>query len=329
MPIAQTLTEFIIERQHHHPGATGEFTRLLGAITTAAKIVNREVNKAGLVDILGAAGAENVQGEAQQKLDVYANRVFAEVLQSGGECRAIASEEEEEVRVLDGPVNHSKYLVAIDPLDGSGNIDVNVSIGTIFAIYRREDPLQHVTDAEFLIPGRDLVASGYVLYGSSTMLVYTSGSGVNGFTLDPSIGEFCLSHPQMRMPETGQIYSMNEGNLNDTTPAVQHYVQLCRERRYKARYIGSLVADFHRNLLKGGIYLYPATAESPRGKLRLLYECNPLAFLVEQAGGLAIDGKQSILDIQPEALHQRVPLIIGSVQMVRDFLAMTTAAENK
>lgn len=328
MPISQTLTEFIIERQHHHPGATGEFTRLLGAITTAAKIVNREVNKAGLVDILGAVGAENVQGEAQQKLDVYANRVFAEVLQSGGECRAIASEEEEEVRVLDGPVNHSKYLVAIDPLDGSGNIDVNVSIGTIFAIYRREDPMQHVTDAEFLIPGRELVASGYVLYGSSTMLVYTSGSGVNGFTLDPSIGEFCLSHPQMQMPELGQIYSMNEGNLNDTTPAVQQYIHLCQQRRYKARYIGSLVADFHRNLLKGGIYLYPATAESPRGKLRLLYECNPLAFLVEQAGGLATDGENPILDLQPEALHQRVPLIIGSKQMVQDFLALR-GADNK
>ena len=325
MPIAQTLTEFIIERQTHHPGATGEFTRLLGAITTAAKIVNREVNKAGLVDILGAAGAENVQGEAQQKLDVYANRVFAEILQSGGECRAIASEEEEEVRVLDGPVNNSKYLVAIDPLDGSGNIDVNVSIGTIFAIYRRRDATAGVSEDEFLIPGRELVASGYVLYGSSTMLVYTSGMGVNGFTLDPSIGEFCLSHPQMRMPENGSIYSMNEGNLNDAPEEIRTYIDQCRNRQYKARYIGSLVADFHRNLLKGGIYIYPSTRETPNGKLRLLYECNPLAFLVEQAGGMAIDGERNILDLQPNALHQRVPLIIGSVQMVRDFIECRAA----
>ncbi|MCE2495953.1 MAG: class 1 fructose-bisphosphatase [Flavobacteriales bacterium] len=314
----QTLSEFIIERQAELPHATGEFTRLFGDITIAAKVVNREVNKAGLVDILGAAGSGNIQGEEQQKLDVFANTLFMDLLRNGGECRAIASEEYDDIVVLDGIADDGKYLVSIDPLDGSSNIDVNVSIGTIFSIFRRKKFEGPVTVDEFFRPGTEQVAAGYVIYGSSTMLVYTSGKGVNGFTLDSSIGEFCLSHPNMKIPEDGSIYSINEGNLFSAPKGVQDYVHKCKERQYSARYIGSLVADFHRNLLKGGIYMYPSTEKAPNGKLRLLYECSPLAFLIEQAGGYASDGNQRIMEIVPTDLHQRVPYYVGSPKMVAE-----------
>ncbi len=313
----KTLSEFIIERQSQFPFATGDFTRLFSDITIAAKIVNREVNKAGLVDILGEYGEQNVQGEAQQKLDVYANNVFKDMLRSGGECRAIASEEDDDIVILDGPGYDAKYLVAMDPLDGSSNIDVNVSIGTIFSIYRRKNFDGELKADEFLRHGTEQIAAGYVIYGSSTMLVYTSGKGVNGFTLDPSIGEFCLSHPDMKIPDSGKIYSINEGNLLSCSEGVQAYIKECREEGLTARYIGSLVADFHRNLLKGGIYIYPANTKSPNGKLRLLYECNPLAMIAEEAGGMASDGCSRIMDLDTVELHQRVPYFIGSKSMVK------------
>lgn len=322
----KTLGEFIIEKQADFPYAKGELTRLLSSLRLAAKIVNREVNRAGLVgEILGAAGSDNIQGEAQQKLDVYADNQFIFALKARGEVAGVASEENDDIIVFDDEVGrHGKYVVLIDPLDGSSNIDVNVSIGTIFSIYRRITPEgQPVTQKDFLQPGRKQAAAGYIVYGSSTMLVYTSGNGVNGFTLDPSLGTFCLSHPDIKLPKDGTIYSINEGNYNQLEPAVQQYIRYCQEvdkntsRPYSARYIGSLVADFHRNLLKGGIYIYPGTAKAPDGKLRLLYECNPLAFLAEQAGGMATNGKINIMDIEPQKLHQRVPLFIGSENMVK------------
>ena len=314
-----TLADFIEERQAEFPHSTGELSRLLTAIRIAAKIVNREVNKAGLVeDILGAQGTENVQGEQQQKLDVVANDLFISSMRNQGEVCAVASEEDDDIIVFDGERSRNgHYVVSIDPLDGSSNIDVNVSIGTIFSIYRRLDAKKPVTKSDFMQPGREQVAAGYVIYGSSTMLVYTTGHGVNGFTLDPSIGTFCLSHPNMTTPDDGSIYSVNEGNYNDFSPAVKAYIEHCKAKKIGARYIGSLVADFHRNLLKGGIYFYPATQKAPAGKLRLLYEANPLALIVEQAGGSATDGTQRILDIVPTELHQRTPLFIGSRSMVK------------
>jgi fructose-1,6-bisphosphatase I len=318
-----TLGQFIIERQADFPYAKGELSRLLRDIGIAAKMVNREVNKAGLVDILGDYGNTNVQGETVKKLDVYANEQFIAALSSGGETCAVASEENEEMVPINSAVaKNAKYVVAIDPLDGSSNIDVNVSIGTIFSIYRRTT-LSGVSNlSDFMQKGTEQVAAGYIIYGSSTMLVYTTGKGVNGFTLDPSIGEFCLSHPDMKVPRQGFIYSINEGNYAHFPDGVKKYIKFCQEeddktkRPYSSRYIGSLVADFHRNLLKGGIYIYPATAKSPKGKLRLMYECNPLAFIIEQAGGKASDGFNRILDIQPTSLHQRTPLFIGSPDMV-------------
>ena len=315
-----TLSEFILDRQHEFPHATGELSRILGAVELAAKVVSREVNKAGLAeDILGAMGNENVQGEQQQKLDVVANELFMNAMKGQGEVAGVASEEDEHYVVFETErARQGKYIVTMDPLDGSSNIDVNVSIGTIFSIYRRVSTGEHLMPEDFLQPGTAQVAAGYVIYGSSTMLVYTTGHGVNGFTLDPSIGTFCLSHPDMRTPEQGKIYSVNEGNYNDFSEGVRAYIDACKERRYSARYIGSLVADFHRNLLKGGIYFYPGTTKAPNGKLRLLYEGNPLAFLVEQAGGLASDGARRILEIQPEELHQRCPLFIGSKAMVEE-----------
>lgn len=322
----KTLGEFIIEKQSDFPYAKGELTRLLSSLRLAAKVVNREVNKAGLVgEILGAAGSENVQGEAQQKLDVYANDQFIYALKARGEVGGVASEENDDIIVFDDEVGRNgKYVVLMDPLDGSSNIDVNVSIGTIFSIYRRiTDEGKPVELKDFMQPGRKQVAAGYVVYGSSTMLVYTSGNGVNGFTLDPSLGTFCLSHPNIRIPENGTIYSINEGNFLQFEKGVQDYIRFCQEndkatsRPYSARYIGSLVADFHRNLLKGGIYIYPGTTKAPEGKLRLLYECNPLSFLAEQAGGLATNGKMPIMDIDPKQLHQRVPFFIGSKNMVQ------------
>lgn len=318
-----TLGQFIIERQSDFPFAKGELSRLLRDIGIAAKIVNREVNKAGLVDILGEAGGSNIQGEQVKKLDVYANEQFIAALGSGGETCAVASEENEDLVPIDTLVSkNAKYLVCIDPLDGSSNIDVNVSIGTIFSIYRRKHEEPASILSEFLQKGTEQVAAGYVIYGSSTMMVYTTGKGVNGFTLDPSIGEFCLSHPDIKTPSTGNIYSVNEGNFKHFQDGVKAYLRWCQEedkatgRPYSSRYIGSLVADFHRNLLKGGIYIYPSTKKAPNGKLRLLYECNPLAWIAEQAGGKASDGKNRILEIKPESLHQRVPLFIGSPEMV-------------
>ena len=323
-----TLAEFIVDRQADFQYSTGELSRLLTAIRLAAKFVNREVNKAGLVeDIIGAAGNENVQGEQQQKLDVVANNMFINAMRNQGECCAIASEENDDIIIFENELSRKgKYVVMMDPLDGSSNIDVNVSIGTIFSIYRRLDPSQPVTKADFMQPGTSQVAAGYVIYGSSTMLVYTTGRGVNGFTLDPSIGTFCLSHPDMRTPENGKIYSVNEGNYLDLDPEVRGYVDRCRDRRFSARYIGSLVADFHRNLLKGGIYMYPGTKKAPKGKLRLLYEANPLAFIVEQSGGMASDGDQRIMDIVPTELHQRTPLFIGSTAMVKEAIGAGESA---
>lgn len=319
-----TLSEFIIDRQGDFPYASGDLSRLLSDIGIAAKIVNQQVNKAGLGDILGALSSSNVQGETQQKLDVFADRVFINAFQTGGQVCGIASEENDGYVAFDRELcMKGKYVVLFDPLDGSSNIDVNVSIGTIFSIFRRQSSIGDRANVnDFLQPGLEQVAAGYVIYGSSTMLVYTTGHGVNGFTLEPSIGEFCLSHPNMRIPENGSIYSINEGNLAQVQPGVRAYIDYCKgvdatsNRPYSARYIGSLVADFHRNLIKGGIYIYPSTQKAPNGKLRLLYENNPLAFIAEQAGGLATDGKRRILEIPPTELHQRTPLFIGSKNMV-------------
>jgi len=328
-----TLNEFVIERQNEFPYAKGELTRLLSHIGIAAKVVNREVNKAGLVDILGELGSENVQGETQKKLDVFADEKFINALRASGECCGIASEENQDIVTFDEDLaKDGKYIVTMDPLDGSSNIDVNVSIGTIFAIYRRLSPVGHKANMnDFLQEGTKQVAAGYVIYGSSTMLVYTTGRGVNGFTLDPSIGEFCLSHKDIKTPQTGNIYSINEGNYIKFHEGVKKYLKYCQEsdvetnRPFTSRYIGSLVADFHRNLLKGGIFLYPSTASHIDGKLRLLYECNPIAFLAEQSGGRATDGRGNrILDIKPASLHQRVPFYVGSRQMVdraEDFIS--------
>lgn len=320
----QTLNRFIIERQEEYPNAKGDLSRLLHHVGIAAKIVHREVNKAGLVDILGEAGKENVQGENQQKLDVFADLHFIDALKASGECCGIASEENEDIIIFEDEMGkNGKYIFLMDPLDGSSNIDVNVSIGTIFSIYKRITPSGEIAKVEdFLQEGNKQVAAGYVIYGSSTMLVYTTGNGVNGFTLDPSIGEFCLSHPDIKTPKKGRIYSINEGNYINFPLGVKKYIKYCQEkdkrtsRPYTSRYIGSLVADFHRNLLKGGIFIYPQTNSNTNGKLRLIYECNPIAFVAEQAGGKATDGTQSILSIKPESLHQRVPFYTGSHNMV-------------
>jgi len=320
----KTLGEFIVEKQHDFPHATGELTSLISAIKLGAKIIHRDINKAGLVDILGASGAENVQGEQQMKLDLYANEKLKAALKARGIVAGIASEEEDEIVIFEGAEN-GKYVVLMDPLDGSSNIDVNVSVGTIFSIYRRiTPPGTPVTEEDFLQPGNKQVAAGYVVYGSSTMLVYTTGFGVHAFTYDPSLGVFCLSAEKMTFPEKGCTYSINEGNYIRFPQGVKKYLKFCQEedvetqRPYTSRYIGSLVADFHRNLLKGGIYLYPSTASHPKGKLRLLYECNPMAFLAEQAGGKASDGEHRILDLIPETLHQRSPFFVGNDHMVND-----------
>jgi fructose-1,6-bisphosphatase I len=313
-PIGSALDRFIKSRQDEFPYASGELSQLLRDIALASKVVNREVNKAGLIDIMGAIGSVNTGGDQQQKLDVLANIRFSRALMKGGEACALISEESESYIDLN---NTGKYVIAIDPLDGSSNIDVNVSIGTIFSIYRRKSKIgTPIQPEDILQKGSEQVAAGYILYGSSTMLVYTTGHGVNGFTYEPTLGEYFLSHPDMKMPEDGKIYSINEGSYNSFPEPVKRYVQYCKDQNYTGRYIGSLVADFHRNLLKGGIYIYPATAKDPRGKLRLMYECNALAFVAEQAGGKASDGKRRILDIQPESLHQRTPFFVGSRKMV-------------
>tara|TARA_R110002033_G_scaffold170455_2_gene213049 strand:+ start:737 stop:1741 length:1005 start_codon:yes stop_codon:yes gene_type:complete len=319
----KTLGEFIIDNQKHFKYSSGELSRLINSIRLAAKIVNHEVNKAGLVDILGAAGETNIQGEDQQKLDVYANEVFKSALINREIVCGIASEEEDDFITVNGKHNahDNKYVVLIDPLDGSSNIDVNVSVGTIFSIYRRVTPLgMPVKKEDFLQRGNEQVAAGYIVYGTSTMLVYTTGYGVNGFTLNPAIGSFYLSHPNMKFPENGNIFSINEGNYAHFPQGVKDYIKYCQaeegDRPYTFRYIGSMVSDFHRNMIKGGIYIYPASSKAPKGKLRLLYECNPIAFLTEQAGGKATDGFQRIMDIQPKELHERVPIFCGSTKMV-------------
>ena len=320
----QSLGEFIIDKQDDFKFSSGELSRLLSSIKIASKIVNREVNKAGIADILGKAGNENIQGEEQMKLDVFANDIFIDALSHREIVCGIASEENEDFIEIKGNENNAhmnNYVVLIDPLDGSSNVDVNVSVGTIFSIYRRVTPAgTPVKIEDFLQKGVNQVAAGYVIYGSSTMLVYTTGNGVNGFTLDPSVGTYFLSHPNMTYPKTGKIYSVNEGNYAKFPQGVKEYIKYCQEeegnRPYTSRYIGSLVADFHRNMIKGGIYIYPSYAHAPNGKLRLLYECNPMAFLAEQAGAKATNGFQRILEIEPTSLHQRVPFFCGSVEMV-------------
>lgn len=326
-----TLHEFIMDRQADFPFATGELSRLLSDIAVASKIVSNDVRRAGLLeDFLGSEGSTNIQGEEQQKLDVIADNQFIKIFKSGGEVCGIASEENDDFMAFDTEFSKKgKYVVLFDPLDGSSNIDVNVSIGTIFSIFTRTSKIgESATLEDMMQPGDKQIAAGYVLYGSSTMLVYTTGKGVNGFTLDPSIGEFCLSHPNMMMPETGRLYAMNEGNINICDPGIKEYIQsTCQvilegtSKPYSGRYIGSLVADFHRNLIKGGIYIYPSTTVDPEGKLRLLYECNPLAFIAEQAGGLATTGKERILSIVPSRLHQRVPFFVGSRKMVEEAMS--------
>ncbi|WP_313031159.1 class 1 fructose-bisphosphatase [Soonwooa sp.] len=319
----QTLGEFIIEKQDDFRYSSGELSRLLSCIRMASKLVNREVNKAGIADIIGIAGNENIQGEQQQKLDVLANEIFITALSQREVVCGIASEENDDFIEISckGNAHLSKYVVLIDPLDGSSNIDVNVSVGTIFSIYRRiTNPGDPVELKDFLQKGSKQIAAGYVVYGSSTMIVYTTGNGVNGFTLDPAIGTYYLSHKDVKIPTSGKIYSINEGNYAKFPQGVKDYIKYCQEedgdRPYTSRYIGSLVSDFHRNMLKGGIYIYPSTSQSPKGKLRLLYECNPMAMLAEQAGGKASDGFKRILDIEPTELHQRVPFFAGSAAMV-------------
>ncbi|MBS7564918.1 class 1 fructose-bisphosphatase [Mucilaginibacter sp. Bleaf8] len=323
MKAVKTLGQFIIEKQADFPYAKGELSRLLRDIGIAAKVVNREVNKAGLADIIGDAGSVNVQGEGQKKLDVYANEQFISALKSGGECCIVVSEENDECIFIDSEIaKNAKYIIAMDPLDGSSNIDVNVAVGTIFSIYRRKSIEGKATLEDALQKGTEQVAAGYVIYGSSTMLVYTTGKGVNGFTLDPSIGEFCLSHPDMQIPKDGYIYSINEGYYSHFPDGIKKYIKYCQvedektRRPYTSRYTGSMVADLHRSLIKGGVFIYPMTAQAPKGKLRLVYECNPMAFIVEQAGGLASNGYSRILELEVNDLHQRTAIVIGSENMV-------------
>ena len=322
----KTLGEFIVEKQAEYPNAKGELSGILSSIRLVAKVIHRDINKAGLTNnIIGNSGVENVQGEAQMKLDLFAHNTMKQALMSREEVAGFASEEEENFIAFDTERGrNAKYVILTDPLDGSSNIDVNVAVGTIFSIYRRISPVgTPVTLEDFMQPGNRQVAAGYIVYGSSTMLVYTTGNGVNGFTYDPSLGVFCLSHENIQIPKTGKIYSINEGQYLKFPVGVKKYLKYCQEedketqRPYTSRYIGSLVSDFHRNMLKGGMYIYQSATNYPNGKLRLLYEGNPMAFLAEQAGGVASDGYNRILDIQPTALHQRVPLFIGSREMVK------------
>jgi fructose-1,6-bisphosphatase I len=333
-----TLNDFIISKQKDFPFATGELSSLLHHIGTAAKMINKKINKAGLVDIIGRTGLVNIQGENQQKLDNYADEVFISALQSSGQCCGIATEENQnEIVFTDKLAKKGKYIVCMDPLDGSSNIDYNVSVGSIFSIYRRITPRGDKVQLEdFLQSGMKQVAAGYIIYGSSTMLVYSTGNGVNGFTLDPSIGEFCLSHPGMAAPPDGQIYSINEGFYMHFPEGVKRYIKYCQEkdvntgRPYSSRYIGSLVSDFHRNLLMGGIFMYPGNETTPTGKLRLVYECNPIAFIAEQAGGYATNGHDRIINILPESLHQRSPFYAGSENMVKkieEFLSTPSTSD--
>ena len=322
-----TLEQFIVDQQSLYKDAQGSLSKIFRSLELAAKMVNRDVRKAGLVDILGNQGSTNIQGEEQKKLDIIANDIFIANLERSGEVCMIISEENDDVYYVEGAENE-KYVVAMDPLDGSSNIDVNASIGTIFSVYSRKNPMAAPSIDDCLQKGKHQVAAGYFIYGSSTMLVYSTGVGVNGFTLDDGIQEFCLSHPNIQTPADGKIFSVNEGNFEDFPAGVQAYINYCKtkdkstSRPYSARYIGSLIADFHRNLLKGGIFFYPPTEKTPNGKLRLMYECNTMAFLVEQAGGAASTGTERVLDVKPTELHQRVPLFIGSKNMVDLAVAM-------
>jgi fructose-1,6-bisphosphatase I len=320
-----TIERHILEQQKHYPQATGIFTNLLYDIALAAKIISKETNRAGLADILGAAGGQNVHGERQQKLDVFADDIIYKINDHTGRLCAMASEEHEKILTIPAHYDRGKYVLLYDPLDGSSNIDVNVAVGTIFAIHRKISPGEYGTIEDVLQPGRKLAAAGYVIYGSSTMLVYSTGQGVHGFTLDNSVGEFLLSHPDIRIPNDAKYYSANHGNEKYWTPGVRQYVKYLQgiygegSKPLSHRYIGSMVADFHRNLLRGGIFLYPGDFFNPRqpyGKLRLMYEAQALAFLVEQAGGYASDGIGNILDIQPHDLHQKTPLFIGNRDLV-------------
>lgn len=321
----KTLGEFIIENQNQFEYSTGELSSLLNAIRLASKAVNHEVNKAGLVDIIGATNQMNHSNEEQQKLDVYANQAFKRALINRQIVCGFASEEENDFVAISSTNDNTlnNYVILIDPLDGSSNIDVNVSVGTIFSIYRRVTSSENtVSSSDFLQKGIHQVAAGYILYGTSTILVYTTGFGVNGFTLNPALGTFYLSHPNMKFPSSENIYSINEANYNHFPEGIKKYIKYCQmdrgEKSYTSRYIGSLVSDFHRNLIKGGVYLYPPTLSHSNGKLRLLYECNPLAFIAEQAGGAATNGKDRILEISTEELHQRTPFYCGNKDMVRE-----------
>ncbi|WP_165042417.1 class 1 fructose-bisphosphatase [Dysgonomonas sp. ZJ709] len=335
----KTLDEFIIERQDDFQYSTGELSRLLNSLLLAARVVSYKINKAGLVDIIGGVGSTNIQGEDQQKLDLYANDVFIQTLVNREIVCGIASEENDNFITIQGfdEGHNNKYVVLMDPLDGSSNIEVNVSVGTIFSVYRRVSPVgTPVAMSDFLQPGDKQVAAGYILYGTSTMFVYTTGRGVNGFTLNPAIGSFYLSHPKMTCPKDANIYSVNEGNYVHFPQGVKDYIKYCQEekedRPYTSRYIGSLVSDCHRNLIKGGVYFYPSTFKTPKGKLRLLYECNPMAFITEQAGGSASDGKRRIMEIEPTELHERTPFYCGSTNMVekiKDFIQKAEEKEKK
>jgi len=328
-----TLEQHIAEQMVVSPGATGHFTSLLYQLALAAKLVDARVRQAGLADVLGYTGDVNVQGEQVQKLDEVANETFITVMRRGGRCCAIASEELEQAVIVEG---NGRYAVTMDPLDGSSNIDCNVSIGTIFGVYHRKtDPSLPATEADLLQPGTDLRAAGYIIYGSSTMLVYSTGPkhGVHGFTLDPNIGEFFLSHENIKVPTRGNTFSVNEGNFVRWDDSTRKWVEYLKQehkdskRPYGARYVGSLVADAHRTLLKGGIFAYPADKKSPGGKLRLLYEANPFAFIFEAAGGRACDGRRRILEIEPKELHQRTPLVLGSADDVVDFEAFAAGSQ--
>ncbi|MCP3678412.1 MAG: class 1 fructose-bisphosphatase [Deltaproteobacteria bacterium] len=322
MSLGMTLTKFVLQEQRNHPDASGNFTDLLADLARAAKLMSREVNKAGLINILGTAGYANVQGEEVQKLDEYTNSVILNAMEHGGHLAAMASEEMDEIYEVPEEYPRGNYLMTFDPLDGSSNIDVNISIGTIFSILRKREDSRAATAEDFFQSGSEQVCAGYFLYGSSTMLIYTTGNGVHGFTLDQSIGSFILSHENIKTPARGSIYSINEGNARHWYPGTASYIDMLKTRGEKkkvtARYIGSLVADFHRNLMKGGVFLYPRDKKAESGKLRLLYEANPLAFIAEQAGGAATTGETRILDIVPDELHQRVPLIIGSREDVAE-----------
>ena len=318
-----TLARHIYEEERNYPEATGELSDLLHDLSLAAKVISLEVNKAGLVDILGFTGDHNVHGEQVKKLDVFAHETMIKAMDHGGHLCVMASEEEEDIIHIPTEFNIGKYVLLFDPLDGSSNIDANISIGTIFSIYRRVSPEGGPgTMEDCLQQGLKQVAAGYIIYGSSTIFVYSVGNGVHGFTLDPSFGEFILSHPDIKTPKKSKIYSINEGNYLYWHPGLKKYIKWLQEedkttqRPYSSRYIGSMVADIHRNLLYGGIFMYPADSRSPNGKLRLMYECNPMAFIVEQAGGRASNGKQRMLEVQPTTLHQRVPIFIGSEEDV-------------